>query len=381
MLPFFLYLTYRGGQGPARGQRRDPEDARRDDRRDRGDAVGVSGMLLSQDVRPAGRSRSTGSAKLNRAAGRAADPPGDGRPLVLHDHRHDLLDHAGVRVLAGGLPGRSTATRPRRRSATSSRSPRSRAACSSRSASCSTCRSRSRARSRCSTGSSSTSTWTRRSSTRPDAVPSSRADGRGRVRFRDVSFRYPTEPPPRSAAAGRTARPTVGPRRLAGDDDAGSPRLMRRRRDAPAVRPGGRRRSRRAPGELVALVGPSGAGKTTTTYLVPRLYDVRRGRGRDRRDRRPRGSRSTSLGELIGFVTQETYLFHASIRENLLYARPDATDDGARGGDARRRDPRPDHGAARGLRHDRRRARLQAVGRREAARSRSRGCCSRTRGS
>jgi ATP-binding cassette subfamily B protein len=79
------------------------------------------------------------------------------------------------------------------------------------------------------------------------------------------------------------------------------------------------------PGELVALVGPSGAGKTTTTYLIPRLYDVTDGSvsidGID-----VRRIRLESLGRIIGFVTQETYLFHASIRENLLYARPEATD-------------------------------------------------------
>jgi ATP-binding cassette subfamily B protein len=79
------------------------------------------------------------------------------------------------------------------------------------------------------------------------------------------------------------------------------------------------------PGELVALVGPSGAGKTTTTYLIPRLYDVDAGRvtvdGLDVRQ-----VTLASLGRAIGFVTQETYLFHASIRENLLYAKPDATD-------------------------------------------------------
>ncbi len=80
------------------------------------------------------------------------------------------------------------------------------------------------------------------------------------------------------------------------------------------------------PGELVALVGPSGAGKTTTTYLIPRLYDVSAGRvtidGLD-----VRGIQLASLGRVIGFVTQETYLFHASIRDNLLFARPHATDD------------------------------------------------------
>lgn len=79
------------------------------------------------------------------------------------------------------------------------------------------------------------------------------------------------------------------------------------------------------PGELVALVGPSGAGKTTLTYLIPRLYDVERGSvridGMDVRD-----IRLESLGEIIGVVTQETYLFNSSVRDNLRYGKPDATD-------------------------------------------------------
>ncbi|ADJ25718.1 ABC transporter related protein [Dehalogenimonas lykanthroporepellens BL-DC-9] len=78
------------------------------------------------------------------------------------------------------------------------------------------------------------------------------------------------------------------------------------------------------PGHLVALVGPSGAGKTTMTYLIPRLYDPVAGRilldGTDIRE-----VNLTSLTEQIGMVTQETYLFHDSIQVNLLYARPDAT--------------------------------------------------------
>jgi ATP-binding cassette subfamily B protein len=80
------------------------------------------------------------------------------------------------------------------------------------------------------------------------------------------------------------------------------------------------------PGQLAALVGPSGAGKTTITYLLPRLYDVDSGEieidGINVKD-----MAQGSLGELIGVVTQETYLFHASIRENLLYARRDATEE------------------------------------------------------
>jgi ATP-binding cassette, subfamily B, bacterial len=80
------------------------------------------------------------------------------------------------------------------------------------------------------------------------------------------------------------------------------------------------------PGQLVALVGPSGAGKTTITSLVPRFYDPQQGSvtidGHDVRD-----VTLSSLGENLGIVFQDTFLFHASIRENLLYARPDASED------------------------------------------------------
>ncbi len=78
------------------------------------------------------------------------------------------------------------------------------------------------------------------------------------------------------------------------------------------------------PGQLAALVGPSGAGKTTLTYLIPRLYDPTEGRilldGRDLRD-----ATLDSLAAQVGMVTQETHLFHDTIRTNLLYARLDAT--------------------------------------------------------
>ena len=79
-----------------------------------------------------------------------------------------------------------------------------------------------------------------------------------------------------------------------------------------------------ASGQLVALVGPSGAGKTTLTYLIPRLYDptdgVIRIDGHDVKD-----VTLDSLANAIGMVTQETYLFHDTIRTNLTYARPDAS--------------------------------------------------------
>ena len=78
------------------------------------------------------------------------------------------------------------------------------------------------------------------------------------------------------------------------------------------------------PGELVALVGRSGGGKTTVTYLLPRLYDPTEGQitldGYDLRD-----VTQESLARQIGMVTQETYLFHDTVRANLLYARPEAS--------------------------------------------------------
>jgi ATP-binding cassette subfamily B protein len=79
------------------------------------------------------------------------------------------------------------------------------------------------------------------------------------------------------------------------------------------------------PGQLVALVGPSGAGKTTISHLVPRLYDVRAGsvsiNGVDVRD-----ATLGSIRAAIGVVTQDAHLFHETLRSNLRYAKPDATD-------------------------------------------------------
>lgn len=80
------------------------------------------------------------------------------------------------------------------------------------------------------------------------------------------------------------------------------------------------------PGTFAAFVGPSGAGKTTIGYLLPRLYEATDGSvrfaGADVRELAP-----SSLSDHIGIVSQEPYLFHASIADNLRYAKPDATDD------------------------------------------------------
>ena len=80
------------------------------------------------------------------------------------------------------------------------------------------------------------------------------------------------------------------------------------------------------PGQMIALVGPSGAGKTTITHLVARLYDVTGGAvrvgGTDVRD-----LTLQSLEDAVGYVTQDAHMFHDTIRENLRYAAPDATDE------------------------------------------------------
>ncbi|WP_109508525.1 ABC transporter ATP-binding protein [Nocardioides speluncae] len=80
------------------------------------------------------------------------------------------------------------------------------------------------------------------------------------------------------------------------------------------------------PGQMIALVGPSGAGKTTITHLVARLYDVTGGAvrvgGQDVRD-----VTLQSLEDVVGYVTQDAHMFHDTIRANLLYARPDASEE------------------------------------------------------
>ncbi|HEX7949948.1 MAG TPA: ABC transporter ATP-binding protein [Candidatus Limnocylindrales bacterium] len=166
----------------------------------------------------------------------------------------------------------------------------------------------------------------------PDSVAMDPGSMRGSVRFRDVSFRYPTAAVPSSRAHEAMAA-------VAGDDgldgSGGSPAPAEGPSDgAPVGVPelelipafGLERISFMAePGELVALVGPSGSGKTTTTYLLPRLYDVDAG-SVEIDDVDVRRIRLKSLGEIIGVVTQETYLFHASVRANLLYARPEASE-------------------------------------------------------
>jgi ATP-binding cassette, subfamily B, bacterial len=157
----------------------------------------------------------------------------------------------------------------------------------------------------------------------PDAVDLAAAPVAGRIRFRDVSFTYPT-PPPREEAPVAAEDAAAALATSAGVNGA-SPAAAAATAE-PEPLPFGLRDIdfEAAPGDLIALVGPSGSGKTTTTYLVPRLYDVAEGAveidGMD-----VRKLTLVSLGRVIGFVTQETYLFHDTVRANILYAKPGAS--------------------------------------------------------
>jgi ATP-binding cassette subfamily B protein len=160
----------------------------------------------------------------------------------------------------------------------------------------------------------------------PSAVALDPETVRGRIRFRHVSFRYRSVPrqPIRAESAGDGAAAGNGVDGKGSGEEPAPDDLLA----LPIERlPFGLVDVdfEAEPGQLVALVGPSGSGKTTTTYLLPRLYDVDEGAveidGRDVRE-----LKLASLGQVIGFVTQETFLFHASVRENLRYAKPDATD-------------------------------------------------------
>ncbi len=137
---------------------------------------------------------------------------------------------------------------------------------------------------------------------------------RGRVEFDDVWFRYQSDAPEGLDAVRRFTW------RGRGDEGAPVPQSSTRQWALKDLS------FSAEPGTLTALVGPSGAGKTTISYLVPRLYDVTKGSVRiDGHD-----VRNVSLRDLagaIGVVTQESYLFHDTIGANLRYARPDASEE------------------------------------------------------
>ncbi len=177
---------------------------------------------------------------------------------------------------------------------------------------------------------------------KPGALPLKPEQVQGRLTFRNVNFSYikhgilPDETPPQPEAAASSARTALKDQEPpAARARAGVIQSIRQKiaaqREAEQEREPERATLQDVsfeikPGQLAALVGPSGAGKTTITYLVPRLYDVDTGAveidGHDVRD-----VTLASLGEVIGVVTQETYLFHATVRENLLYGRPDASEE------------------------------------------------------
>ena len=157
---------------------------------------------------------------------------------------------------------------------------------------------------------------------RPGAIALDPAQVRGEVRFRHVYFRYKDTPTPETPAAGEAGQLETDVR---AEDQLTDPATE------VAAQNGGPRPFTledidfvARPGQLVALVGPSGAGKSTITLLIPRLYDVDAGSveidGHDVRD-----IQLESLGRIIGMVTQETYLFHATIRDNIAYGKLEAT--------------------------------------------------------
>ncbi len=150
-------------------------------------------------------------------------------------------------------------------------------------------------------------------------------DVRGEIEFDQVTFKYPDTP---DGLLNDVHRPYLA------EDSGGI--LTEEPEDQPDILKNSTSQAReyalddvsfRAnPGDLVAIVGPSGAGKTTLTYLVPRLYEPTSGiiriDGHNLNE-----MRLNDLSSAIGMVTQENYLFHDSIRANLLYAKPDASDD------------------------------------------------------
>jgi ATP-binding cassette subfamily B protein len=153
---------------------------------------------------------------------------------------------------------------------------------------------------------------------KPNATELGRVNGK--IQFENVSFSYIEDEGPKPNDESDVRPPSSGMRRNGGKEI-----------ETPSFVPTRRYALRDVnfeiePGQLAALVGPSGAGKTTITYLIPRLYDPTEGRvlidGYDLRE-----VTLDSLTSQVGMVTQETYLLHDTVRANLLFAKPNATND------------------------------------------------------
>ena len=267
-----LPLAHRQGRaGAPRGRDEHREDARRPDGGHRGDALGLGDPAVEVVRPPAARDRPVPGRE--RAAHGLADPPDDDRPVVLRGRRDVLLDHAGAGVPRRGLgassDGRAAITAGTIVAFTTLQSP----------------------------------------AVLPDRVDAAGLDRDALVaRAVRPDLRVPRPAARDRGRAGRGARSAgAGPRAGRAPRRAGSGTTRRRRSRATPVSPSDLALANDAPrewtledvsleiepGQLAALVGPSGAGKTTITYLVPRLYDVQRGRGRDRRPRRAASSRSS----------------------------------------------------------------------------------------
>ena len=398
-----------GRQGPADGQHRDPEVARRDVGGDRGDAQrqrhapvarrsasrppsiarfrDLNRRLAALQIRQAmvgrwffmiiGTIFSITPAFVYWLAGDARDQNGDptaptiGEIVAFTTLQSRLFFPLGAAAQRPGRdPGLARAVRPDLRVPRAGARDRRRAGCRSPST-----RRRSRARSASATSRSATRRRRRPPSSGTDELDAGadepEDDDGGREPIATTSRR----PASRCSRPGRRPTPPGSPSRLG---RVGRPaRGARGGRRRTAGRPAGRLAPRRSRLEGIDFEAAARASSSRSSARPARARPRRPTSSRACTTSTPARSRSTATTSArspssrsagsIGFVTQETYLFHASIRDNLLYARPDATDAELEVAATRGGDPRPDHRAARRLRHDRRRARLQALGRREAA--------------